>query len=122
MILLAAIIAMTLSACNRQKPFRSDVNTDKKPWTNMEFNNNPENFQFAIVSDRNGGCRPGVFEKAVEKLNLMQPEFVLSVGDLIAGYSTDTAQINAQWAEVNHTISELKMPFFYSQSGFLTHL
>ena len=113
LILLAAIIAMTLSACNRQKTFKSDVNTDKKPWTNLEFNNNPDNFQFAIVSDRNGGCRPGVFEEAVKKLNLMQPEFVLSVGDLIAGYTTDTAKITAQWAEVNHTISELKMPFFY---------
>ena len=113
LILLAAIIAMTFSACNRQKPFRSDVNTDKKPWTNLEFNNNPDNFQFAIVSDRNGGCRPGIFEQAIKKLNLIQPEFVLSVGDLISGYTTDTAQITIQWAEVNRSISELQMPFFY---------
>ena len=49
LILLAAIIVMTLSACVRQKLFRSDVNTEKKPLTNLEFNNNPDNFQFAIV-------------------------------------------------------------------------
>lgn len=49
LILLAAIIAWTFSACNRQKPFRSDVNTDMKPWTKLKFNNNPDNFQFAIV-------------------------------------------------------------------------
>jgi len=49
LILLAAIIAMTLSACNRQKPFKLEVNTDKKLWTYLEFINNPDNFQFAIV-------------------------------------------------------------------------
>ncbi len=103
-----------LAACNNSpKGFKTDVKTEKKPWTNLSFNNNPDNFQFAIVSDRNGGCRPGVFEDAVRKLNLMQPEFVLSVGDLISGYSTDTAQITKQWAEVNSTISGLKMPYFY---------
>ncbi len=30
--------------------------------------------------------RPGIFESAVEKLNLMQPEFVMSVGDLVQGH------------------------------------
>ncbi len=110
---LGIVLVILLSGCGQRKPFRSDVTTASKPWTNLDFNNNPENFQFAIVSDRNGGCRPGVFEDAVKKLNLMQPEFVLSVGDLISGYTTDTAQITKQWAEVNHTISVLKMPFFY---------
>ncbi len=107
------VIVILLSACGQSKKFKTDVTTGKKPWTNLNFNNNPENFQFAIVSDRNGGNRPGVFEDAVNKLNLMQPEFVLSVGDLISGYTTDTAVISRQWAEVNETISGLKMPYFY---------
>lgn len=110
---LVLIAVFLVTACGQQKPFKSDVATVKKPWTNLNFNNDPDNFQFAIVSDRNGGCRPGVFEDAVKKLNLMQPEFVLSVGDLISGYTTDTALIARQWSEVNNTISGLKMPFFY---------
>lgn len=110
---LALAFAVVLFSCIRPKIFSTTVETKVAPWTNLNFNNHPENFQFAIVSDRNGGCRPGVFEDAVRKLNLMQPEFVLSVGDLIAGYTTDTAQITKEWVEVNHTISELKMPFFY---------
>lgn len=93
--------------------FKSDANLDKKPWTNLNFRNDPNNFQFIILSDRNGGSRPGVFEDAIQKINLMQPEFVLSVGDLIAGYSTDTAAIARQWKEVNGMISKLQMPFFY---------
>lgn len=107
------IFALLFSACGQGKKFKSDVNTEKKPWTSLSFNNNPDNFRFAIVSDNNGGSRKGVFEDAVKKLNLMQPEFVLSVGDLIAGYTTDTASISRQWAEINHTISGLKMPYFY---------
>jgi hypothetical protein len=95
------------------KDFKTDVDTNKKPWTNLDFYNDPANFQFAIVADRNGGNRRGVFQQGVEKLNLVMPEFVMCVGDLIAGYTTDTALIARQWNEVNQEISNLKMPFFY---------
>ena len=113
LILLLIAFALTFSACNRPKVFKSDVETDKKPWTNLNFLNDPNNFHFAIVSDRNGGNRPGVFDDAVKKLNLMVPEFVMCVGDLISGYTNDTAVIEKQWKEVNGIISGLKMPFFY---------
>ena len=83
------------------------------PWTNLDWNNNPENFQFAIVSDRTGGERPGVFEQGVEKFNLLQPEFVMSVGDLINGYTEDVEKINKQWDEFDGLVSKLEMPFFY---------
>lgn len=106
-------ILLILISCGNPKPFKTEVKTTQKPWTNLNFNNDPDNFQFAIVSDRNGGCRPGIFEDAVKKLNLMQPEFVLSVGDLINGYTTDTTEISKQWTEISHTISGLKMPYFY---------
>jgi hypothetical protein len=94
-------------------PFNSDVDTKLKPWTNLEFYNDPSNFQFALVSDNTGGMRPGIFEKGIEKLNLMMPEFVLSVGDLIQGYTEDTSQIRAEWEDFSQKIDELKVPFFY---------
>ena len=113
--LILPIIAFTLffAACTSPTRFKSDVETTKKPWTNLNFNNDPNNFQFGIMSDRNGGNRPGVFDEAVKKLNLMQPEFVMCVGDLISGYTTDTAVIKKEWNEVNSIISGLRMPFFY---------
>lgn len=101
------------AGCNSKSNFRSDVKTSEKPWTNLDFYNDPDNFQFAIASDRNGGMRPGIFEKGVEKLNLLMPEFVMCVGDLISGYTKDTAEITRQWDEFNRIISELKVPFFY---------
>ena len=113
--LLFAILASILifSGCTSKQNFKTDVDTQLKPWTNLDFYNDPSNFQFAIVSDRNGGMRRGIFEQGVEKLNLMMPEFVMCVGDLIQGYTTDTAVIAQQWDEVNQIISELKVPFFY---------
>ena len=96
-----------------QEIFRSDVETDKKPWTNLDFYNDPDNFQFAIVTDRTGGNRPGFFKDAVKKINTLYPEFVLTVGDMIEGYSRDTIDLENQWNEMNQTIESLKMPFFY---------
>ncbi len=43
----------------------------------------------------------------------MQPEFVLSVGDLIEGYTTPE-QARSQWREFQGYVSKLQMPFFYA--------
>jgi hypothetical protein len=83
------------------------------PWTHLDLNNNPKNFQFLIVTDRNGGNRPGVFEQGIEKINLLQPEFVVSVGDLIKGYTDDPVEVKNEWNEFDELVSRLKMPFFY---------
>ncbi|WP_347331661.1 metallophosphoesterase [Marinimicrobium locisalis] len=83
------------------------------PWTHLDFGNDPEAFQFAIVTDRTGGMRPGVFSQAVDKLNLLQPEFVVSVGDLIEGYTDDRAQLASEWNELDAMVQRLDMPFFY---------
>ncbi len=83
------------------------------PWTGTKLNNDPNNFQFAIVSDRTGGVRPGIFETAVEKLNLLQPEFVMSVGDLIMGYTAKNTVLDQQWDEFESLVAKLTMPFFY---------
>ena len=111
LILLTALIQYSFA--QESDPFNSDVNTNLKPWTNLEFYNDPSNFQFALVSDNTGGMRPGIFEKGIQKLNLMMPEFVLSVGDLIQGYTQDTSQIHAEWEDFGQKIEKLKVPFFY---------
>src|SRR5262245_11796758 len=85
----------------------------RNPWTRLDLNNDPAEFQFAIVSDRTGSHRANVFAQAVEKLNLMQPEFVLSVGDLIEGGKKKPEQIAAEWKEFDGYVSRLQMPFFY---------
>ncbi len=94
-------------------PFVHSYGDGKTPWTDKPFQNDPQMFQFAIVSDRTGGPRAGVFPKAMEKVNLLHPEFVMSVGDLINGYVEDKKEIESEWREFNAFLKPLEMPFFY---------
>ncbi len=112
LITLFVVLTMTLQA-QQKEYFRTDVATSRKPWTSLDFYNDPMNFQFAIVSDNTGGSRAGIFDDAVKKLNMMMPEFVLSVGDLIQGYTRDTTMIREEWEDFNKKVAQLKMPFFY---------
>lgn len=82
------------------------------PVTHYRFADAAQEFSFAIVSDRTGGHRANIFSQAVERLNLMQPQFVVSVGDLIEG---GKAEVNPtkQWQEFDSFVGRLQMPFFY---------
>jgi len=112
--LFLVVSAVILIGCAGTEPdLKIQVSDGANPWTHLNLYNNPDNFQFAIVSDRTGGHRPGVFADAVEKLNLLKPEFVLSIGDLIEGYTHDEAEINRQWDEFDSIANKLQMPFFY---------
>ncbi len=84
-----------------------------KPWTDKPHLNGPDRFQFAIMTDRTGGHRPGIWQDAVSKLNLLRPEFVLSVGDLIEGYSEDRQRVESEWQEFLGFMDEMQMKFFF---------
>ena len=83
------------------------------PVTDKPVNNAAGTFRFAVIPDRTGGNRPGVYESAIAKLNLLQPEFVLCTGDLIDGYTTDPKVWTAQWDEFDALVNRLDMPFHY---------
>ncbi|MEX2169137.1 MAG: metallophosphoesterase [Pirellulales bacterium] len=84
-----------------------------KPWSDKPVLNDPARFQIAIMSDNTGGHRPGIWMDAVRKLNMLRPEFVVSVGDLIEGYSEDRAEIEVQWKEFTGFIDQMEMRFFF---------
>lgn len=85
----------------------------KNPWTNLQVNADPEQFHFAVVADRTGGHRPRVFSQAVHRVNLLQPHFVISVGDLIEGYTLKEDLVTQQWEEFDGYVRHFAMPFFY---------
>lgn len=95
----------------QQRQYGFSINN--KPVTNLHFNDDTNKLQFAIISDLWGGNRPGVFEDAVDKLNLLQPQFVISVGDLIDGKKHDATLIGQQWRDFTAKVNILSMPFFY---------
>ncbi len=105
---------LLLAAC-ALPPAAIDATTTQgaAPWTSLEPNDAAEDFHFVIVSDRTGGARPGVFESAMPKVNLLEPAFVVSVGDLIQGYTEDQARLDREWDEFQGFIAQLETPFFY---------
>jgi hypothetical protein len=86
---------------------------ERNPWTSLKLNNDADQFQFAVVADRTGGHREKVFSQAVAQVNLLQPQFVMSVGDLIEGYTTKEERLKEEWDEFDGYVKRLEMPFFY---------
>ncbi len=112
LVILPATLSSVVVAQTKTEHFETDVATERKPWTNLRFFNNPRNFQFAIISDNSGGTRPGVFADGVRKLNLLMPEFVMSVGDFIQGNTNDRSVLAREWAVIDKEIEPLKVPLF----------
>lgn len=67
---------------------------------------------FGLLSDRTGLARPGVFERAIEVLNWVRPDFVVQIGDLIEGYTSDEVELRAQWDELDGMLARLDAPLF----------
>ena len=69
-------------------------------------------YRFGVLGDRTGSHQPGVFPQAVKGVNLLNPDIVLSVGDYIEGYTTDTTAMNKEWDEFLEIIGKLKAPYY----------
>lgn len=113
-VLVMAIGAVCLSGCTgpRAGVGQPQGTNAAVQWTGRPFRNNPANFQFAVVCDRMGGGRPEVFKKAMQQANLLQPEFVVCVGDLIDGGIDNREVIKAQYDEMDSIVNSLEMRFF----------
>jgi hypothetical protein len=86
--------------------------TAPTPWTKAPAAE-PDTLRFAVIGDRTGLARPGVFEQAVAQVDMMQPEFLINVGDLIEGYTSDTAELAREWGHIEGAIARLTVPFIY---------
>lgn len=84
------------------------------PRTGTDFDNNSEDFRFAIFSDLTGGERQGVFEVATEQLNLLQPELIMNVGDLIEGAHANRDSLLKEWQIFDRHLAKLDAPVFYT--------
>ena len=72
-----------------------------------------EGFSVLIYGDRTGGKPQGlkILERVVEVSNTLDPDFVMTVGDMINGYN-EPAQWKRQAAEYLDTVGKLKMPWY----------
>jgi 3',5'-cyclic AMP phosphodiesterase CpdA len=110
-------LSVFIVGCDSKTPktsnFQHDISNGPKPWVNEIDKKTTNDFTFGIISDLNGGEREGVFNVAVQQFNRINPEFVLSIGDLIDGGTEDFEQLEIEWDDFDNRASKFNMPFFY---------
>ena len=106
---------MLIGGCGTppEDPFRQAVSSDSKPWTHESFDVEDDRFMFAIFSDLYGGERERVFGVAMAQLELLRPELILNVGDLIDGGTEDRDRLAREWDEFDAKLDGLSAPVFY---------
>lgn len=97
-------------------PERADQSrffTSRSSGVTLPLPNEEDAFFFVVYGDRTGGPDEGVsiLKDAVRDTNLIEPDFVLTVGDLIQGYSTAGPWM-AQMTEYKGIMDELLCPWF----------
>lgn len=94
--------------------FTNGVTASAKPWTHEKFDAQEDKFTFALFSDLTGGEREHIFEVAVAQLSLLRPAFIMNVGDLIEGGTTDRQQLALEWDSFDDRAERATAPVFYT--------
>jgi hypothetical protein len=71
-----------------------------------------ERFSFVIVGDKTSGGEGKwpIFDRAVDAVNLLKPDFAITVGDQIPGHMQERALWDAEWKEYLEHARRLEMP------------
>ena len=85
----------------------------RHPWSHLNYQNDAQDFRFAIIPDRGGGDCRGAFTNALRCADLMHPDFVMSVGDLINGFAGSAQGYRRQQGQLTNFVSKVRAPFFY---------
>lgn len=118
---LAASAALPLATAKASTDGDSAFHPDEAPNAAAPWTEAPKSgtglLRFAVIGDNTGIARPGVFQQAMRQLSWLRPDFILSVGDLIEGYTDDKAQIAQQWSAVERSVALAGVPFIYTQGN-----
>ena len=95
------------------KPTSARFVTSRKSSVELPLPNEKNAFTFIVYGDRTGGPPEGVsvLADAVRDTNLLEPDFVMTVGDLINGYSNEEIWMT-QMKEYKSIMSQLSCPWF----------
>ncbi|MCP4641062.1 MAG: hypothetical protein GY851_11540 [bacterium] len=86
----------------------------KLPLVERAWSADGDKFSFAILGDKTSGGEGKwpIFDRAVDAINLLDPDFVITVGDQIPGHMQDRAAWDEEWAEYMAHAKRLDAPFF----------
>jgi predicted phosphodiesterase len=112
--LFVAINSLAGASRSPSPDFQHEISTETKPWNHERFDAAEGKFTFALFSDLTGGERADVFKVAVAQLNLLRPELIVNVGDLIEGDSKEAEELNRQWDSFDARADQARAPIFYA--------
>lgn len=93
-----------------------------KPYTHRNYLEDPEEFRFAIIPDRFGADYRakdyhtdyrGGFTNAIRVVNLLRPNFVMSIGDLIPYGWNNPESVRQQHLELKTDLKKVIPPFYF---------
>ena len=70
--------------------------------------------RMVVLGDRTGGHVPGIYGEIIKEVNLLKPDIILTVGDMIEGYVDDSAKIMEQKEEYDSLVSDLTAPLYFT--------
>ena len=83
------------------------------PIVDRTFTDDPDKFTYAIIGDKTGGGlnKWHIFDRSIDEINILKPDFAIMVGDLIQGDTSDITQLDEEWKEFWEHQSRLDVPF-----------
>lgn len=104
------LLALTTAACTEDM---ATIHTSRLDPLALPLPRDEPAFSFVIYGDRTGGPAEGieVLAQAVEDTNLLDPDLVMTVGDLVEGYN-QTPEWLQQMEEYRGVMAKLNMPWY----------
>ena len=105
------LLLLAVAGCQSAPP--AQVITDRADALSLPLPKDEDAFHFVVYGDRTGGPASGIeiLAQAVEETNLLDPDLVMTVGDLVQGYNESPAWLE-QMREYRSTMADLRMPWY----------
>jgi hypothetical protein len=100
-----------LNAPAQRPELADDLPLIDKPWSN-----DSDKFSFVILGDKTSGGEGKwpIYDRAVDSINLLNPDFVITVGDMIPGHMDKRPAWDAEWAEYMAHAKRIEAPLFFT--------
>lgn len=109
-VLVAVLLPLAANSGRGEEPA---IRTNRTSGQVLPLPKGEDMFHFVIFGDRTGGPAEGiqVLAQAVREANLLDPDLVMTVGDLVEGYNARELW-ETQMKEYRGTMAALRMPWF----------
>lgn len=71
-----------------------------------------QNFNFVVLGDRTANAKTEVFELIIDEIKILNPDFLINVGDLIEGYTDDANTIESEWDYIIRQLNRTGVPYY----------